>query len=68
MLKPQSKEAFSFLTFVGNPIKIIKYRFNDEQISSLKRIQWWNFQEKDLQDIERMFWDIDEFIEKYDVV
>ena len=63
-----SKDIPDYAIAVGNPIKIIKYRFNDEQISSLKRIQWWNFQEKDLQDIERMFWDIDEFIEKYDVV
>ena len=63
-----SKDIPDYAIAVGCPIKIIKYRFNEEQILSLKRIQWWNFKEEDLQDIERMFWDIDEFIKKYDVV
>ena len=63
-----SKDIPDYAIAAGCPIKIIKYRFNDEQISSLKRIQWWNFKEENLEDIERMFWDIDEFIKKYDVV
>ena len=62
-----SKDIPAYAIAVGCPIKIIKYRFNDDQISALKRIQWWNFEAEQLQDIERMFWDIDEFIKKYDV-
>lgn len=62
-----SKDIPAYAIAVGCPIKIIKYRFNDDQISALKRIQWWNFSEDKLQDVERMFWDIDEFIKKYDV-
>ena len=62
-----SKDIPDYAIAVGCPIKIIKYRFNDDQISALKRIQWWNFSEDKLQDVERMFWDIDEFIKKYDI-
>lgn len=62
-----SKNIPDYAIAVGCPIEIIKYRFNDDQIAALKRIQWWNFDENQLQDIERMFWDIDEFIKKYDV-
>ena len=63
-----SKDIPDYAIAVGCPIKIIKYRFNEDQISSLKRIQWWNFEDDKLQDIEKMFWDVDEFIKKYDVV
>ena len=63
-----SKDIPDYAIAVGNPIKIIKYRFNEDQISALKRIQWWNFEEDKLQDVEKMFFDIDEFIKKYDVV
>ena len=63
-----SKDIPDYAIAVGSPIRIIKFRFNDNQISSLKRIQWWNFKEEDLQDIEKMFWDIDEFIKKYDAI
>ena len=63
-----SKDIPDYAIAVGNPIKIIRYRFNDEQISCFKRIQWWNFEEDKLQDIEKMFFDVDEFIKKYDVV
>jgi acetyltransferase-like isoleucine patch superfamily enzyme len=63
-----TKDIPDYAIAVGCPIKIIKYRFDDKQISALKRIQWWNFKEENIQDIERMFWNIDEFIRKYDVI
>jgi len=49
----------------GNPAKVIKYRFPQNKIDELRKIQWWNFKDKDLNDIETYFWDIDGFIEKY---
>jgi acetyltransferase-like isoleucine patch superfamily enzyme len=27
----------------GNPAKVLKYRFSEEQIDALLRIQWWNW-------------------------
>lgn len=62
-----SKDIPDYAIAVGCPIRIIKYRFNDDQIAALKRIQWWNFSEDKLQDVEKMFFDVDEFIKKYDV-
>ena len=50
----------------GVPAKVIKYRFTPEQIEKLLQIQWWNFQEADLQDIEKYYSDIDDFIKKYE--
>lgn len=63
-----SKDIPDYAIAVGSPINIIKYRFNENQIAALKRIQWWNFNEEKLQDVEKMFFDVDEFIKKYDVI
>tara|TARA_B110000037_G_scaffold137495_1_gene155679 strand:+ start:296 stop:532 length:237 start_codon:yes stop_codon:yes gene_type:complete len=30
----------------GNPAKLIKYRFNNEQIKQLLNIQWWNWDDE----------------------
>jgi acetyltransferase-like isoleucine patch superfamily enzyme len=49
----------------GVPAKIIRYRFTDEQIIALQKIQWWNFDDSNLQDVERFFLNVDEFIQKY---
>ena len=62
-----SKDIPDYAIAVGCPIKIIKYRFNDDQIAALKRIQWWKFDEDKLQDVEKLFFNINEFIKKFDV-
>jgi len=38
----------------------------DKQIAAMERIQWWNWTEDKLNDINNMFNDIDAFIDKYD--
>ena len=63
-----SKDIPDYAIAVGCPIKIIKYRFTDNIIVALKRIQWWNFSEDKLQDVEKMFFNVDEFVKKYDVL
>lgn len=62
-----SKDIPPYAIAVGSPIRIIRYRMTEEQIAAMQRIQWWNWDEERLQDVERMFEDIDGFIEKYDV-
>lgn len=62
-----TKNIPDYAIAVGCPIKIIKYRFSDAQIAALKRIQWWNFDEDNLKDVEKLFFNINEFIKKYDV-
>lgn len=61
-----SKNIPPYAIAVGCPIRIIKYRMTEEQIAAMQRIQWWNWDDDRLQDVERMFEDINGFIEKYD--
>ena len=52
----------------GNPAKIIKYRFSDEQIADLQEIAWWDWSDSVL--IERkpdFALPIQDFIDKYKV-
>ena len=52
--------------YLFSAIRIIRYRMTEEQIAAMQRIQWWNWEEDKLQDVELMFFEIDKFIEKYD--
>ena len=61
-----SKDIPPYAIAVGNPIQIKRYRFSEKQIDALKRIQWWNWNDEKLEDVESMFFDIDAFIAKYD--
>ena len=61
-----SKDIPPYAIAVGSPIRIIRYRMTEEQIAAMQRIQWWNWDDEQLQDVERMFEDVDGFIEKWD--
>ena len=60
-----SKDIPAYAIAVGCPVKVIKYRFQQEQIDKLLKIKWWEFSEDRLPDVEKMFFDINSFIEKY---
>lgn len=62
-----SKDIPPYAIAVGSPIRIIKYRMTEEQIAAMQRIQWWNWEDDRLQEVEKMFDDIDGFIEKWDI-
>lgn len=62
-----SKDIPPYAIAVGCPIQIKKYRMTEDQIAAMQRIQWWNFDDNQLQDVESMFFDVDAFIERYDV-
>ncbi|MDQ7060706.1 MAG: CatB-related O-acetyltransferase [Sulfurimonas sp.] len=36
---------------VGNPARVIKYRYNDKDINWLLKLKWWNFSRKKLKKI-----------------
>lgn len=63
-----SKDIPPYAIAYGTPIKIARYRYTEEQIAALLRIKWWNFDEEHLQDVEKYFFDIDEFIKIYDKI
>lgn len=48
----------------GNPAKLIKYRFNQEQINKLLEIKWWNWDDEKINKFTNKLCNnnIDEFI------
>ena len=60
-----SKDIPPYAIVVGAPIKIIRNRFDDDTISSLLQIAWWDFNDDQLKDVESHFFDIDGFVKKY---
>ncbi len=61
-----SKDIPPYAIAVGAPIEIKKYRFEGSQIQALQRIQWWNFTEEQLKEVEKRFFDVEGFIKDYD--
>ena len=50
----------------GSPAKIINYRYSKEQIEKLLKIAWWSWDEKKIiENLDFMYGDIDQFIEKF---
>jgi acetyltransferase-like isoleucine patch superfamily enzyme len=51
----------------GNPAKLIKYRFTEEQIKNLLIIKWWNWEDNKINDNTDLLCniDIDNFINKH---
>jgi acetyltransferase-like isoleucine patch superfamily enzyme len=47
-----TKDVASYAIVAGNPAKLIRYRFSEEQIQNLLRMQWWN---KDINEIRDNF-------------
>ena len=52
---------------VGNPARVVKYRFNERQVESLLKIEWWNWTEDRIKTEAMLMWsdNIDEFIERH---
>ncbi len=60
-----TKDVPPYAIVGGVPAKVIKYRFNEEIIQKLLKIQWWNWDDEKLQEIEKMFFNVEEFVQKY---
>lgn len=60
-----SKDIPPYAVAVGSPIQIKRYRFSEEQIRQLRRIAWWDFDDGQLKEVERLFFDVDSFIERF---
>lgn len=57
-----TKDVAPFSIICGVPAKHIRYRFSEEQIEKLLKIQWWNWDDERLKNVEKNFFDIDKFI------
>ena len=62
-----TKDVPPYAIVVGNPGKIIKYRFTETQIEKLLAIKWWDWSEQKIISEYRNMWstDIDAFINKH---
>ncbi|MBC3846949.1 CatB-related O-acetyltransferase [Winogradskyella echinorum] len=61
-----SKDIPDYAIAYGVPIEIKRYRFNKNQILKLQKLKWWEFDDKGLEDVNKMFFNIDDFLDKYD--
>lgn len=60
-----TKDVPPYAIVGGVPAKIIKYRFNQDIIDKLMKIQWWNWADDKLKNIEKMFFNVEEFVNKF---
>ena len=63
-----AKDVPPYAIAIGNPMRIIKYRFDKKTIARLQRIKWWNWpQEKIEKYIPAYGDDMAGFLDKFDV-
>jgi acetyltransferase-like isoleucine patch superfamily enzyme len=62
-----AKDVPPYAIVVGNPSKIIKYRFTKKQIDSLLKIAWWDWTDDRIKTEAMDLWsdNIDNFIDKH---
>lgn len=60
-----TKDIPPYAVVAGVPARIIKYRFSQDIIDELQKIQWWNWDDDKLKNVEKYFFNIEEFIKKY---
>ena len=51
-----TKDVPPYAIVAGNPAKIVKYRFSEEQIEALLNIAWWNWPEQKIKDQAMNLW------------
>jgi acetyltransferase-like isoleucine patch superfamily enzyme len=61
-----TKDIEAYAVYGGNPAKLIKYRFKEEQIEELLKIQWWYWDDEKVKEFIPLLLsdDIDGFIVK----
>lgn len=57
-----TKDVPPYAVVAGNPARILRYRFPDEQIKQLQNMRWWEREEAWLQKHAEIFNNIDEFL------
>lgn len=60
-----TKDVGPYEVWGGNPARFIKKRFDDETISRLINIKWWELSEIELEQKAKYFNDIDLFLTEY---
>ncbi len=60
-----AKDIPPYAIVVGNPGKVIKYRFSQETIAKLQKIKWWYWPEEQLPALTSFKEGVDAFVEKF---
>lgn len=60
-----TKDIAPYAIAVGNPAKVIKYRFDKNSINSLEKIAWWDWSHETIKERINDFNSIESFINKY---
>jgi hypothetical protein len=63
-----AKDIPPYAIVVGNPGKVVKYRFDEGTIAALERIAWWDWPLEKLDEVWPLLLseNVDEFIRLYD--
>ena len=61
-----AKDVPPYSIVAGSPIKILRYRFTNEQIERLLKMKWWEWDKEKLFDAVPDMRDIDKFLDKYE--
>lgn len=59
------KDVPPYAVVAGNPARVLRYRFREEQVQALQDLQWWKWSEEVVRDRASDFLDIEAFLEKY---
>ena len=61
-----NKDIPPYAVAVGVPAKVVKYRFSPDTIEALEKTRWWDGNAEALQNVEKYFFDIEEFINQWE--
>ena len=62
-----TKNIPDYAIVAGNPAKIIKYRFNDDQIKVIKESKWWDWDKSFIEKNARSFDSFENFIKLLEI-
>jgi acetyltransferase-like isoleucine patch superfamily enzyme len=60
-----SKDVPAYAIVVGNPMRVLRYRFPEPTRERLLAIKWWELPEDQLSEVERHFFQVQAFIDRY---
>jgi phosphonate metabolism protein (transferase hexapeptide repeat family) len=61
-----TKDIPPYAIAVGNPAKVIRYRFDSDVIKKLEQIAWWNWDHATIKERIEKFNNIEEFLKEYE--
>lgn len=60
-----AKNVPPYAVAVGNPARVIKYRFPQEIIDKLQKIKWWNWPDEKILSLLSELKDVRRFVDKF---